>query len=818
MPREKNNLRGVAYVIATLSILAICNSQSVAQTVSWTNLQTGPTAGDWSNPANWDLGVVPGPLNTAEIANGGEARITSNVSASRIEVGKNGGAGFLTSTAPGIDISMRVDFDTGETGSNVASGPITVNSNGTTTIANAASIVIGTTGSGELDVGQANATFGATANSTGVFSVTNIPLVQIADNAEIGQASGTATANGNGTVVANSIGTFDVGKFFNVAVASNSNGVRNATGEFNSSFMNLLMVNDDFAVGQAFSAGNQGTSNASSNIADAGTLDIGANLQVGVAIAKGGGTSQATGNLNIERTTSLQIGEEFNIGRVSSETSGLAGTPISGQADTITSSATLTQVDDISAGSGIFVGRASTRDNSVGSANGTLTIDTANSITVGVGLDVGQTGSAGVATNAGVITSGTGSATFRNVTGTVGISGDIDVGSTGSTANTTTFGNGTLWVENVGELNISIDLDLGQVSGAGQSTGIGFATIRSVPNVTIGDDIDVGIASGSAGGTHSGSGTLVVSDSTVSIGLVDPLAPGSLHLGNASPTLGKRAQGQGAATFERSTVSVGRNITVGKLSGGSTDLSNSSQGTLNLLDSSISATALEVATLLDATAGTVDGTLHLDSSLVTISGTMALGPNSLLEFGLGGTTKADGTGASGQFSAIDATLATLDGDLNVFLVDGFLPSAGDSFQIISGPLTGSLNPVGFPVLSGGLGWDVRYNPNSVIVLAFFTADFDTDGNVDGDDLTDWQTSYGIGAGADADADGDSDGADFLAWQHQFGSGMPLLASSQSIPEPTAGLLCFTALAILACKRFRLEESFWRERNWEGIEQ
>lgn len=45
---------------------------------------------------------------------------------------------------------------------------------------------------------------------------------------------------------------------------------------------------------------------------------------------------------------------------------------------------------------------------------------------------------------------------------------------------------------------------------------------------------------------------------------------------------------------------------------------------------------------------------------------------------------------------------------------------------------------------GGLLWDVSYNPTSVVLLVLtpFTADFDLDGDVDGEDLNDpandWQ--------------------------------------------------------------------------------
>ena len=50
-------------------------------------------------------------------------------------------------------------------------------------------------------------------------------------------------------------------------------------------------------------------------------------------------------------------------------------------------------------------------------------------------------------------------------------------------------------------------------------------------------------------------------------------------------------------------------------------------------------------------------------------------------------------------------------------------------------------------------------------------DFDNDGDVDGNDLSQWQGDFGLNGNSDADFDGDSDGADFLAWQRNLtGSG------------------------------------------------
>jgi len=89
----------------------------------------------------------------------------------------------------------------------------------------------------------------------------------------------------------------------------------------------------------------------------------------------------------------------------------------------------------------------------------------------------------------------------------------------------------------------------------------------------------------------------------------------------------------------------------------------------------------------------------------------------------------------------------------------------------------------------------------VYSLASLGADFDGDGDVDGDDFIRWQIGFGDfptgGAqkiDGDYDNDGDVDGDDFLGWQAEFGSGSGL--ASAAVPEP-ASIALLIALFVCA---------------------
>ena len=99
-------------------------------------------------------------------------------------------------------------------------------------------------------------------------------------------------------------------------------------------------------------------------------------------------------------------------------------------------------------------------------------------------------------------------------------------------------------------------------------------------------------------------------------------------------------------------------------------------------------------------------------------------------------------------------------------------------------------------ISSPLVWEI-----DVLEGPSVSADFDMDGDVDGEDFLRWQRGYGINDGSaqpgdgDANGDGNVDGADLGVWQSSYGRG-PLTAASVSVPEPAAMTLAGTSLLIL----------------------
>jgi len=91
-----------------------------------------------------------------------------------------------------------------------------------------------------------------------------------------------------------------------------------------------------------------------------------------------------------------------------------------------------------------------------------------------------------------------------------------------------------------------------------------------------------------------------------------------------------------------------------------------------------------------------------------------------------------------------------------------------------------------------------------VVLPILPADFDTDGDVDADDLAAWQAGFASGttrAAGDADGNGIVDGGDFLQWQRQFGI-VTTSSALATVPEPSTLVLAAGLSSLLLSRRRR----------------
>lgn len=183
---------------------------------------------------------------------------------------------------------------------------------------------------------------------------------------------------------------------------------------------------------------------------------------------------------------------------------------------------------------------------------------------------------------------------------------------------------------------------------------------------------------------------------------------------------------------------------------------------------------------------------------------LALTANSRVDVELGGTT------AGSQFDQLNASgELALDGVLRVSLIDGFTPTAGQSFDLLNwASRSGQFASLQLPQLDG-LFWDASqlYATGVLSVAAPLAADFNLDGSVDAADLSLWSTGFGAAIATreqgDANGDGAVDGTDFLSWQRQFGGSLaPASPTAVPVPEPAAGLLLALAAVGLNARRRR----------------
>ena len=171
-----------------------------------------------------------------------------------------------------------------------------------------------------------------------------------------------------------------------------------------------------------------------------------------------------------------------------------------------------------------------------------------------------------------------------------------------------------------------------------------------------------------------------------------------------------------------------------------------------------------------------------------------------------------GTDAGEYDQLLIAGNLEVGGQLQVDLLDGFAPEAGDLFDILDfATLSGSFAAMNLPGLGGGLAWDTSQLSVDGTLCAGAcivpgSGDYNGNGVVDAADYTLWRDTLGsqLDLRADGNGDGTVDEADYVFWNDRFGNVIGT-GSEGAVPEPTSALLFTTSLVGL----------FWRRARRDG---
>lgn len=148
--------------------------------------------------------------------------------------------------------------------------------------------------------------------------------------------------------------------------------------------------------------------------------------------------------------------------------------------------------------------------------------------------------------------------------------------------------------------------------------------------------------------------------------------------------------------------------------------------------------------------------------------------------------------------------ANLAGNVIVSLAEGFVPTAGTEFEILTAGSLGTLPNVDLTAASlpGGLTWGVGVGPTSLflIVISIGTpGDYNGDGLVNLADYTVWRDNLGASITLPNDSTpGSVTSDDYTMWKSNFGATSAAGAvARQAVPEPAAGVLLAVGFLLLA---------------------
>ncbi|HEV3410359.1 MAG TPA: hypothetical protein VG095_08695, partial [Chthoniobacterales bacterium] len=391
-------------------------------------------------------------------------------------------------------------------------------------------------------------------------------------------------------------------------------------------------------------------------------------VEAGVMFARTGDAGEVDGTLTVSNST-VNIEQDFRVGRAAVSPGDTSG-PLSatGRANITGSTFIVGRAGQVAAD--LEVGRSAsaqgTSDGELEALNSTFTILRR--------MIVGRSDqSAADATGMANVTGGTISAGDRIEIGTIGLDG-ADAAGTGQTVGT--FNTQGTAITTVADLRV----------GRADTLALGSHAVSAMANIqggslNIGDDLEVGRNE-------------LADQANAQI-------TSSLTLNNISPA------------------NIADNVLIGELAGGSVNEANAIAALLHVRDMTLNARRMQVALHSGTGIGTLAGTLQLTRCLIALNRDVEFFAGSTLKIDLGGLTR--GT----QYGAMNVRDAFLGGVLQVALVDGFTPAAGQQFEIIDVNRTRSGTFAGLPngavvATFGGVELRINYNGgdgNDVVLVA-----------------------------------------------------------------------------------------------------
>lgn len=371
----------------------------------------------------------------------------------------------------------------------------------------------------------------------------------------------------------------------------------------------------------------------------------------------------------------------------------------------------------------------------------------------------------------------TGNTTFSGATS---LSGTLEVGS-----QTASFATGN--VPQIGTATIAGGL-ISSPDGYQLSTGIsGYGTVSSAitSSNTSGQSISA------SGGTLS-IGTFAAADSLSAY--TGSLAANALALNLFSSgftTLGSSATLTGGSINSINGVRVksgkslsGYGAITGPLDNQGTVAGGSGSNFLHLTDAVTGIGAFQQNISFESSYSPGDGIAS-----VSFSGNTVFAPTSLLKVEL------SGTGLSHDHITDTGSL-TLGGTLNVSLLGGFIPGAGQSFDLLDfdpANTTGTFATLQLPALTAGLYWNTTRLYTDGVLSIGLQGDYDGNGVVDAADYVVYRHTLGqIGTAlaADGNANGVIDPGDFDFWRAHFAhtNGISSSLGGTAAPEPATLLM------------------------------